>query len=210
MKGPRQVKQVVFPFLRSFISWILGITARSAATDVLGLLWAAWVSVNPKDNDSVNPAEGFVDSVSVLLTWNCWVRYSHLNFFCLPEIPQSLSCLVGLCDPLSNQWRRKYISRDTFSPGGHRLCGNQGAAECIHSRQSCSSDVISECQERLEVFGVWFAACIQTLLFDIHIGLGGKLLGKNLWFQHSEGKYACLSSQDRAKAGKLRPIRNKT
>ena len=33
-------------------------------------------------------------------------------------------------------------------------------------------------KKRLEVFCVWVVACIQTPLFDIHIGPGGKHAGK--------------------------------
>lgn len=79
MKGPRQVKQVVFPLLTAGSS-SPEFSELQLKTDVLGLLHQDlagcgpvlfWVSVNPNDNDYIDPGKGFVDSVSVLLTWNC-------------------------------------------------------------------------------------------------------------------------------------------
>lgn len=216
MKGPRQVKQVVFPLLTAGSS-SPEFSELQPNPDVLGLLHQdlagcgqpvlSWVSLSQKDNDYINPGEGFVDSVNVLLTWNCWVRYSHLNSFCLPEIPQALSCLVGTCDPLSEQWRRKHFSRDTFS-----LVDTDSVAIKVLQRassQSCSSNII---WVSAKAGGLWGLVCsmhTNTILWYPHWSRG-KTAGKSLWFQHSEGKYLCASSQDRAKPGKSRHITKKT
>lgn len=74
MKGPRKVKQVVFPLLTAGSSspksselqpklGILGLLHQDLAG--CGQPVLLWVSVNPNNNDYTNPGEGFVDSVSV-------------------------------------------------------------------------------------------------------------------------------------------------